>query len=277
MEKGSIVLNGRETRIIRWPVKSKKAKLIVVHGLGEHIARYDVISKDFNDAGIEMVGFDQRGHGESPGKKGHVDSFDLFIKDLRAFVEKEEEDVPLFMLGHSLGGLIAARYAQEYPETLNGLILSSGAFTSNNVSSALKLLVKVFSAIFPTITFSNGIDPATLSRNDDIVKEYEKDPLVHSKISARLANEIFKNIQLVFKKADLLSMPVLFLAGEEDKVVPPHGTKRLFSMASSKDKDLKIFKGAYHEIFCDPEYKDIFRKTIVDWILERADNSKKSN
>ncbi|WP_051962945.1 alpha/beta hydrolase [Mesoaciditoga lauensis] len=270
MEKGKITLNGRETTFIRWPVENKIAKLVIVHGLGEHIARYDVISKEFNDAKIEMVGFDQRGHGENPVKKGHVDSFNLFIKDLHAFVEKEKDETPLFMLGHSLGGLIAARYVEEHPHTLKGAIFSSGAFTSDNVSSLLKLIVKIFSVLAPKVTFSNGIEPSTLSRNEEIVKEYEEDPLVHSKITARLASEIFKNVQIVFEKASTLSIPILFVAGENDKVVPPHGTKKLFSLTASKDKNLKIFKGAYHEIFCDPEHKEVFRKTLVDWILKHV-------
>ncbi len=269
MKKEKVILNARETTSVRWPVEDKKAKLIIVHGLGEHVSRYDVISKEFNDAGIEMVGFDQRGHGENPGKKGHVDSFDLFLKDLHDFVEKERDDVPLFMLGHSLGGLIAARYVEEYPNSLKGVVLSSGAFVSDNVSSILKLLVNILSSIsvFSKITFSNGIDPSTLSRNEKIVRDYQEDPLVHNKITARLASEIFKNVSIVFEKANDFSLLVLFVAGEADEVVPPRGTKKLFLQVASKDKKMEIFKGAYHEIFCDPEHQQRFRRTIVEWIL----------
>jgi len=276
MEEKTITLNGKNTRMVRWPTSKKKAKLVIVHGLGEHIGRYDVISKDFNDAGIEMVGFDQRGHGKNSTKRGHVDSFDLFLKDLKTFVEMEKDEGPLFMLGHSLGGLIAARYAQEYQNTIDGLILSSGAFVSDNVPSILKLVVKIASVLSPSFAFSNGIDPGTLSRNEKTASEYTKDPLVHSKISARLANELFKNVQITFEKASSLSLPVLFLAGESDKVVPPRGTKKLFLDVASKDKKLKMFKGAYHEIFCDPQYEDEFRKTIVDWIIKHAEDLEKN-
>ncbi len=272
MEEKNITLNGKSTRMVKWPASKKKFKLVIVHGLGEHVGRYDAISKDFNDAGIEMIGFDQRGHGKNSTKKGHVDSFNLFLKDLKSFVEMEKDEFPLFMLGHSLGGLIAARYAEEYPNTINGLILSSGAFVSDNVPSILKFVVKITSVLFPTFTFSNGIDPHTLSRNEETVRKYTEDPLVHSKISARLASELFKNVQITFEKARSLSLPILFLAGENDKVVPPRGTKRLFLEVASKDKKLKVFKGAYHEIFCDPQHRTEFRKTIVDWIIDHAED-----
>ena len=271
MKTEKIDINGRETTVKRWTVKDRKAKLVVVHGLGEHVGRYDVIFDEFSEANVEMVGFDQRGHGENPGKKGHVRSFKNFLDDLNFFVEGEKCDVPLFILGHSLGGLITARFVEEYPNSAaKGVILSSGAFTSENVSGVLKLLVKLFSSILPTLTFNNDIDPKDLSRNDDVVKEYTSDPLVHSKISARLAAEMFKNIDILFEKANEFTLPVLLLAGEQDKVVPNKGTKRLFSKISSQDKKMKIFKGAYHEIFCDPKLSHEFRKTIVDWIVERA-------
>lgn len=262
-------INGRETTVKRWPIENRRAKLIVVHGLGEHIGRYDVISNELSKAGIEMVGFDQRGHGENPGKKGHVRSFKDFLDDLNFFVKSERCDVPLFMLGHSLGGLITARFVEEYPNAVKGVVLSSGAFSSENVSEALKFVVKLFSILLPTLTFNNGINPKDLSRNDDIVKEYTNDSLVHNKISARLAAEMFKNIDILFEKTNKFTLPVLLLAGEQDKVVPPKGVKKLFSKIPSKDKKIKIFEGAYHEVFCDPILSHEFRKTIVDWIVER--------
>ncbi len=271
MKKDVIILNGRETDIVRWQTSKKRARLIIVHGLGEHIARYDVISEDFTKCGIEMVGFDQRGHGRNPGVKGYVKSFELFLDDLKEFVKKESEDeIPVFMLGHSLGGLIAARYAEEYPNTIKGLVLSSGAFTYENVSSFLRALVKILSPIFPKLAFSNGIKPDTLSRNKDIVKEYVNDPLVHSKITPRLAKEMFENVGLLFEKAGNLRMPILFVAGEQDRVVPPAATRRLFEATPSNDKEIEIFQGAYHEIFCDPEHKDKFRNRITEWILKHV-------
>uniref|UniRef100_A0A7V3VTC3 Monoacylglycerol lipase n=1 Tax=Mesoaciditoga lauensis TaxID=1495039 RepID=A0A7V3VTC3_9BACT len=265
-----IVINGRKTEVFHWPVENSKAKVIIVHGLGEHVARYDVISKEFNDAGLEMAGFDQRGHGKNAGKKGHIENFDLFLKDLDSFVGMEKSDKPLFMLGHSLGGLIAARYVEEYPEKVKGVILSSGAFSSENVSNSLKILSCTFSVLFPTLTFNNGIDPKTLSRNDKVIEEYKKDPLVHDKITARFSCQLFKNIDLVFERVSKFTTPVLLTAGSEDHVVPPSGTKRLFSSIPAKDKEMKIFDGAYHEIFCDPQLSSEFRKKIVDWINKRV-------
>ncbi len=264
-----IELAGRKTTLCRWPVNDRRAKVVIVHGLGEHIARYDAISKEFNEAGLEMVGFDQRGHGENPGRKGRVSSFNEFLRDLALFIENEKCEVPLFMLGHSLGGLIAARYVEEHPGELKGVVLSSGAFSSDNISWFLKFMANLLSVFLPTLALSNGIEAKYLSRNPQIVEDYQSDPLVHNKITARLASETFKNVGIVFRSAKNFTTPVLFVAGSEDRVVSPEGTKKLFSSVSSKDKKMIIFDGGYHEIFCDPELSDEFRKTIVDWINER--------
>lgn len=270
MESKRQVINGRETKAVRWPAENPKAKVIIVHGLGEHVSRYDVISEEFNAAGLEMVGFDQRGHGDNPGKKGHVDSFDEFLKDLDAFVKSQKGDLPLFILGHSLGGLISARYLEEYPGDVKGAVLSSGAFSASNVSGFLKAMSGFFSVLIPGLSFSNNIDPKTLSRNDGIVSDYTSDPLVHSKITARAAKELFRNVDVVLERASKFGTPVLMMAGSEDVVVPPDGVKKLFSAVSSKDKELKIFEGAYHEIFCDPEYSKEFRAKMIGWISERC-------
>ncbi|HEU23785.1 MAG: lysophospholipase [Athalassotoga sp.] len=269
MESYEITLNGRKTDAFRWPASNPRAIVVIVHGLGEHVSRYDVISKEFNDAGLEMTGFDQRGHGRNPGVKGHVDRFEDFLKDLDDFIKTQKTDLPIFMLGHSLGGLIAARYNEEFQGRLKGTILSSGAFSSKNVSNMIKVMAKVFSVLSPKMAFSNGIDPKTLSRNEEVISDYTKDPLVHNKITAKLSAELFKNIEIVFEKAPYFTTPVLMLAGSHDKIVPHEGTERLFSLIASKDKELKIFDGAYHEIFCDPQYSSEFRKTIIDWIVKR--------
>ncbi len=270
MESRRQVINGRETKVVRWPAENPKAKVVIVHGLGEHVSRYDVISEEFSAANLEMIGFDQRGHGDNPGKKGHVGSFDEFLKDLDAFVKSQKGDLPVFILGHSLGGLISARYLEEYPGDVKGAVLSSGAFSTSNVSGFLKSLSGFFSILIPGLSFSNNIDPKTLSRNDDVISNYAEDPLVHGKITARAAKELFRNVDIVLERASKFRTPVLMVAGSKDAVVPPDGVKKLFSAISSKDKELKIFDGAYHEIFCDPEYSKEFRAKMIDWIVERS-------
>ncbi|MGC8708216.1 MAG: lysophospholipase [Athalassotoga sp.] len=269
MESAEITLNDRKTDAFRWPVNGARAVVVIIHGLGEHVSRYDVISKEFNAAGLEMVGFDQRGHGKNPVIKGYVDHFEDFLKDIDDFVKMQKTTLPIFMLGHSLGGLIAARYNEEFQGRLKGTVLSSGAFSSQNVPALTKAVARVFSTLNPKMAFNNGIDPKTISRNEEVISDYTKDPLVHNRITARLSSELFKNIEIVFEKAPYFTTPVLMIAGSQDKIVPYDGTKKLFSSIASKDKELKIFDGAYHEIFCDPQYSSEFRKTIIDWIVKR--------
>lgn len=269
MESFEITLNGRKTDAFRWPAKDAKAIIVIVHGLGEHVSRYDVISKEFNAAGLEMIGFDQRGHGRNPVVKGYVEHFEDFLKDIDDFIKMQKANLPIFMLGHSLGGLIAARYNEEFQERLRGVVISSGAFSLTNVSGMLVIMAKIFSVLRPTMTFNNGIDPKTISRNEEVISDYTKDPLVHNRITARLSSELFRNVNIVFERASNFTTPVLMLAGSQDKIVPYDGTKKLFSAIASKDKEIKIFDGAYHEIFCDPQYSTEFRKTIIDWIVKR--------
>ncbi len=269
MESAEITLNGRKTDAFRWPVNGARAIVVIIHGLGEHVSRYDVISKEFNSAGLEMVGFDQRGHGKNPVIKGYVNHFEDFLKDIDDFIKMQKTNLPFFMLGHSLGGLIAARYNEEFQGRLKGTVLSSGAFSLSNVSGFLITMAKIFSTVSPKMAFNNGIDPKTLSRNEKVISDYTNDPLVYNKITARLSAEMFKNVDTVFERASNFTAPVLMIAGSQDKIVPYDGTKKLFSVIASKDKELKIFDGAYHEIFCDPQYSSEFRKTIIDWIVKR--------
>lgn len=134
-------------------------------------------------------------------------------------------------------------------------------------------LAKVLGRIAPGLTLSNGIDPNLLSRNPDAVKRYIEDPLVHDRISTKLGMSIFKNMELAHREADRIEVPILLLVGTGDVITPPEGSRKLFEELKVKDKEIREFEGAYHEIFEDPEWGEEFHKTIVEWLIKHSEKA----
>lgn len=240
--------------------------VVVVHGLGEHSGRYARFVSELSEKGLKVVTFDLPGHGKSPGVRGHLRFSDVF--DILDELTRNIGTHVLF--GHSLGGLIAVRYVQErYRGDLKGLVISAPALTfPRKVSQITKTLLKVAATLVPILTVDNGIDPSHLSRNEKAVEAYKTDPLVHRKISLALVVEILKNIEEAFKKVERVRVPTLLLLGTEDKVVPPEGSRRFFELLKV-EKEKVEFPGAYHEIFEDPEYQNVFYEMVSDWILRK--------
>jgi len=131
-------------------------------------------------------------------------------------------------------------------------------------------LAKFLGRIAPGFTMSNGIDPNLLSRNPGAVKRYIEDPLVHDRISAKLGRSIFLNMERAMLEAERIKVPVLLLVGTADVITPPEGSRGLFEKLKVKDKTLREFEGAYHEIFEDPEWADEFHRAVVEWVVRRG-------
>ncbi len=241
--------------------QGRKGHVILVHGLGEHSKRYLWLSELLQKEDYGLILFDLPGHGESSGKRGHATFEEIFD-----FLDRLLESHPnSFLMGHSLGGLIAVRYA-ELRENLRGLVVTSPALRLSKDNSLLRFVASFFSLVAPRLTFDNGIDPNNLSTNKDAVKRYVKDPLVHKKISAKLAHDMFVNSRVALKEANKISVPCLVALGEKDSITFPEGGKQLFDLISSPDKTLKVYKGSFHELFEDEKNGPIFMKDLIDWI-----------
>ncbi|ADT84057.1 alpha/beta hydrolase [Thermococcus barophilus] len=238
--------------------------IVLVHGLGEHSGRYEKLINMLVDEGFAVYTFDWPGHGKSEGKRGHA-TVEQAMKIIDEIIEEIGEKP--FLFGHSLGGLTVIRYAQTRPDRIKGIIASSPALEkSPKTPSFMVLLAKVLGSIVPTLTLSNGIDPNLLSRNKEAVRKYVEDKLVHDKISAALGKSIFENMEKAHEDAEKVKVPILILIGTEDVITPPEGARKLFENLTVEDKMLKEFKGAYHEIFEDPEWGDEFYMTIIEWL-----------
>ncbi len=247
--------------------EAKKGWVIIVHGLGEHSGRYKRLIKMLSDEGIAVYTFDWPGHGKSDGKRGHTK-----VADGISIIDEISDEVgekPI-IFGHSLGGLTTIRYAEIYPEKIKGAVASAPSIANRRGISKFSVeLAKFLGTILPSVTINNTIDPPTLSRNEETVKSYVEDPLVHDRISLALARDLFVNIKRANEDAGKIAKPLLILNGTEDVLSPVEGAREFVKKLEIEDKTLREFEGAYHEIFEDPEWADEFHKTIVDWIKTR--------
>ncbi len=232
------------------PAGAPRGVLVLVHGLGEHGGRYPNLVERLVPAGFAVYAMDNRGHGRSGGQRGFVPAWDAFREDLRQFValvKKEQPDGPLFLMGHSLGGLIALDYALHYPEGLRGVVASAPAVRNKGVSPLLMAAARVLSRIVPAMTIKTGLDATAISRNPDVVQAYRDDPLVHDLGTPRLANESEKAMAWVNAHAGEWNLPLLVLHGEADRLVPIEGSRAFFEAVPVKDKRFIAYPGGYHE------------------------------
>lgn len=245
------------------PEENRGISLLIIHGLGEHIGRYKTLIDNLTKHGISVYAFDLPGHGKSPGKRGHIASFDEIIDYIDRYLDQMEGH--RFILGHSLGGLLALRSAQELGEKITGCIASSPAILILQTAPVLQKIALLLDKIWPTLTLNNHIDVWALSRSKDIVKAYIDDPLVHDRISARLYGEFVKHVKTLWNKAHLSTTSILIQVGTEDKIVPPTKVDTLKEMWNGP-VIVKKYNGAYHELYDDPYIGMVSINDIIDFI-----------
>jgi acylglycerol lipase len=258
------------------PDTPAKARVIVLHGYGDHCTRYTWVMEQFQKAGIASYTYDQRGHGRSPGKRGYIVRFEELLDDLDIFLEhvRAESDaaLPLFVLGHSMGGMVLARWAQTRQPDLKGLIFSSPFLAfPDDVPAILITLTPVVAKIAPWAPVSK-VDNTGLCRDPEIVRIANEDPLgYHGKVAAHTAGEFSRIIAAIKKELNKITLPMLTIHGKCDRVVSPSGSHLLHDQAGASDKHFKIFEEAYHEIYNDLD-KEEFMALIIEWITERLNS-----
>jgi alpha-beta hydrolase superfamily lysophospholipase len=255
------------------PEGEPKAAIVIVHGLAEHCGRYMNLVNHFVPHGYAVYGLDHIGHGKSEGQRVFVERFEDFITTLDQFVELVrawQPAKPLFMVGHSMGGLIGANYLIAHQSKLTGAVLSGpGVKIPDSISPAVILLGKLLSVIAPR-TGLLALDAKGVSRDPAVVQAYINDPLVFTgKNTARLAAELVKGIRQVNDQAQKINLPLLIVQGSQDTLVDPGGAPLLHSLVSSSDKTLKIYDGLYHEVFNEPEHEDVLAD-VLQWIEEHC-------
>ncbi|MEM8546891.1 MAG: lysophospholipase, partial [Pseudomonadota bacterium] len=239
-----------------WPTgDTVQGTVLIAHGLAEHSARYDDVAAALNAAGYAVWAVDHVGHGRSPGPRCVVKRFSDFLDGIDALFEQaaRSSSAPVTMLGHSMGGLIAAHSALRHPARYANLVLSGPAVVAPDTPPGIQVLIlRAISALLPA-TGVLALDGSAVSRDATVVQQYFDDPLVYNgKVSARLATELFDAMAALRARAKELSLPMLLLHGTEDRLTAPSGSQLVYDTAISDDKTLKFYDGLYHEVFNEP-------------------------
>ena len=256
------------------PRDRARAVVIIVHGIHEHSGRYAPVGTWLATAGFAAYAADHRGHGKSDGRRGNIERMALIVDDLDRFVRfavERHPGTPVFMVGQSLGGLIALQWATEPRATGPGVLLDglvvSGAAVEVMVGSALqRRLAGVLSALVPDLPVAELAADQKISRDPEVVRAYRDDPLVHrGKIKARTGAEILATMVALPARLPRLSVPLLLLHGTEDRICAVTGSAMVHDTVSSPDKTLRRYQGLYHEVFNEPEREAILTD-LVTWL-----------
>jgi len=267
----SMFLGSKDTKIFYSvdKVENPKAAVVFVHGICEHLGRYRYITNEFNDLGYNVYRYDARGHGKSEGKRGHLEDFFDYLDDLDILinmVRKENANLKLILVGHSMGGLVATAYAAKYPDKVDLLAVSGGATRCPNSAKALKFLPY---NLFGRLNYVNKLGDAVCSVKE-VGEEYNKDPLVLKKVSFKLLGNAFvKGTKFVKNNIENIKCPTIVMHGEKDGVVSKDIGEWTFSNLRCNDKTLKIYPDLYHEIFNEVT-KDRVIEDLINWCNERV-------
>lgn len=261
------------------PGGQARGQLLLVHGLGEHMGRYEAVAQALAAQGWAVQAYDQRGHGASGGGRGQMAADDSLLADLGqvlGHLRRAPSAGPLILLGHSLGGLVAARYVAEglqaapapWWQAVDGLVLSSPALDAG-MTAFQKLLTAVVSRVAPSLAVGNGLNVNDICRDPSVVQAYVADPLVHDRISGRLARFIAEAGPWVETLALQWRTPTLLMWAGADRCVNPAGSARFAAAAPPAVLTAKPWPSLAHEIFNEPEHPAVWAE-LAAWLQGQA-------
>ncbi len=249
------------------------AHIALLHGYAEHLGRHAEVTQALVQAGYTVHLLDVRGHGQSGGKRAFVEKFGDYLDDTELFlarVREEAQGAQLFLLGHSHGSLIAARYLLDKPDAVKGAIFCAPYFKLKLPVPPIKILVgRLVNGFLPSLPMKNELHAELLTRDLAIQQETKADPLYQQIATPRWFVESTLAQETVLRRATEFVTPFLMLFGGADPIADPAAGKQFFNAATSKDKQLKVYDGLLHELFHEPE-RDLVFKDLVAWLDERA-------
>jgi alpha-beta hydrolase superfamily lysophospholipase len=266
--------DGNNIAVQDWPVPegvTSKGTVLIVHGLGEHAVRYAQVADDLNQWGYNVVSYDQYGHGDSAGPRGTLPHDRRLLDDLGDVVDNTRRQMadqePLILLGHSMGGVVAAQFVLRKVRRVDGLILTSPAFDPG-LNAVQKLLLATLPRFLPNLRVANGLKLPYLCRDPQVISAYQHDPLVHKYISPRLAQWIATQGAECIAAAAQWRLPTLLLYAGADRLVSPAGSRAFAQLAPPTVVTAHCFDAMYHEILNDPQRAEVMAQ-IRHWLGEQ--------
>lgn len=273
-----ILRDGLTLAIYDWPLPEgvrPRGVVLLVHGLGEHAWRYNALASRLNTWGFWVRSYDQRGHGVSAGRRGLVQQDDELVDDLDEVIEDTRAlwsgpmNCPLFLMGHSMGGLVAATWAMRRPKGVQGLVLSSPALAIP--AGAWKgWLIDALSRYAPNTAWPNGLDPDRLSHDLDTVAAYRQDPSIHDRVSPKLARFLRDGGVRLLAHAPAWQVPTLVLYAGQDHMVDARATARFVALAPRHKVQAMCLAHAYHEIFNEPQEREVLDARLRAWLCAES-------
>jgi alpha-beta hydrolase superfamily lysophospholipase len=256
--------DGENLALYDWPLpegSARRGTVLMVHGLGEHDGRYGHVAQHLNAWGFGARAYDHYGHGRSSGPRGGLNHDARLLDDLADLVDATRKRMapgePLVLLGHSLGGLVAARFASLHLRPLDGLVLSSPALDTG-MSAVQKLLLATLPRIAPNLRVGNGLEVQALSHDPQVVRAYQADPLCHDRISARLGRFLAEAGPATLARAPHWAVPTLLLWAGADRLVRPAGSAAFAAAAPRNMVEAHCFESLYHELFNELDAAPVF-------------------
>jgi acylglycerol lipase len=269
-------LAGRANDTTYWqawlPSDQPRAILVIAHGALEHSGRYAHVAERLGGAGVATYAIDHRGHGHSDGRCGAIDRMGRLVGDLDRLVTLASERHPgcsVFLLGHSMGSVVALEHTLAHQDKLAGLVLSGSAIDVSAVPAAQFWIAKLLSEVVPGLGLVH-VDSSEVSRDPAVVRAYDTDPLVHrGKLPARMLAEVLSSARGLPARVAHLRLPLLILHGTDDRLAAAAGARTVHDAAAGEDKTLKLYDGLYHEVLNEPE-KDAVIADVIAWLQARS-------
>lgn len=273
MKQTSQIINQKSLKLFfqTWqPDGQAKGAILLVHGMGEHSGRYLHVGEYLTKKGFAVFTCDLRGHGKSGGQRGHITPKDYYLSEIDILFSQADQQfprLPRFLYGHSLGGLLVLNYTlRRKPEVAGVIVTGAGLRTALEKQTVKIIAARIFSKLLPAMSMPSGLDATSISRDEQVVRAYQSDPLVHDRATPAFAITSLSTIHYIFSHAAEFPCPLLVMHGGADKLTYPRGSQELAETVGDKCT-LKIWDGLYHELHNEPEKLEVLEYT-VDWITQ---------
>jgi alpha-beta hydrolase superfamily lysophospholipase len=251
------------------PEGKARAVVCIVHGVGEHIGRYQWVGEALTKAGYILSGFDLRGFGKSQGRRGFSPSLDTYFDDIEKFliqVASRYPGVPQFLYGHSMGSILVLTFPSVRQPPIAGVIATAPGLKSKLEEQKLKVfLTNILGNVYPALSFQSGLEIPEISRDPKVIEAYINDPLVHTTVTAGWGLTMLTAIDLVYQLAPKFPVPLLLMHATEDKIAYPSSSLTYAELAPKDKVTLKMWEGFKHELHTDPEREQVF-EVMIDWL-----------